>query len=91
LREVVQRVTASDFSASWRAGETAGRSHESSYYFGKYQLRLDEATSRQLEALTHTFDRPAAEVIRQLILQAKPKDFPQSWQMAVTERQHLSS
>jgi predicted transcriptional regulator len=86
LREAVRRVTAEDFPASWRAGEMASRSHESAYFHQKFGMRLDEVTSRKLEALTQTFHRPAAEVIRQLIVQAKPEDFPKSWQMAVEER-----
>jgi hypothetical protein len=48
---------------------------------------LDEGTSRKLEALTETFDRSAAEIIRQLITQAMPEDFPPSWRLAVEERQ----
>jgi predicted transcriptional regulator len=49
-------------------------------------LRLDDATSSRLETLTHIFQRSAAEVIRQLIAQATPEDFPQSWHMTVEER-----
>jgi hypothetical protein len=86
LRETMRRVTTGDFPASWRTGERAGRSHDSGYYDRKYQLRLDAVTSQKLEALTHTFGRPAAEVIRQLILQAKLGDFPPSWHSAVAER-----
>ena len=67
LREAVRRVTAEDFPASWREAETTGRSHESGYYHWKFGLRLDAATSRKLQALTQTFHRPAADVIRQLI------------------------
>jgi hypothetical protein len=63
------------------------RSHESGYYHRKFGLRLDVVTWQTLETLTHTFDRPAAEVIRQLITQARLEDFPQSWQIAVAERQ----
>jgi hypothetical protein len=33
----------------------------------------------------HTFHRPAAEIIRQLIAQATPEDFPPSWHLAVEE------
>jgi hypothetical protein len=86
LREAMRRVSADDFLARWRAGEMAGRSHESGYFHQKFGMRLDEVTSRKLEALTQTFHRPAAEIIRQLITQACPEDFPQSWQMAVEER-----
>jgi predicted transcriptional regulator len=49
-------------------------------------LRLDDETSARLVTLTQALHRSAAEVIRQLIAQATPDDFPQSWQMAVDER-----
>jgi predicted transcriptional regulator len=85
LRHAMHQVTPEDFPASWRAGETIGRSHESGYYDRKFGLRLDEVTSRKLEVLTQTFDRSAAEIIRQLTAQAKPEDFPLSWRVAVEE------
>ena len=91
VREAVRRVSVDDLPASWRTDETVGRSHDSGFYDRKYQLRLDEATSHKLEALTRTFERPAAEVIRQLVLQAAPEDFPQSWHLAVAERRRPSS
>jgi hypothetical protein len=78
----LHQIAPADFPASWRAGETTGRSHESCYYFRKYQLRLDEASSAKLEQLVQHFDTSAAEVIRQLIAQATPEDFPQSWRLA---------
>jgi predicted DNA-binding protein len=87
LREAVRRVTAEAFPVSWRASTSSVRSHESGYYHRKFGLRLDNVTSQKLETLTETFERPAAEVIRQLILQARVEDFPQSWQLAVAERQ----
>jgi hypothetical protein len=34
----------------------------------------------------HAFDWSSAEVMRQLIVQAQPEDFPESWQRAVRER-----
>jgi hypothetical protein len=86
LREAMRRITADDFPASWRAAEAPGRSHESGYYHRKFGLRLDAVTSHKLETLTHTFDRPAAEVIRQLIRQARPEEFPKSWHLAAEER-----
>jgi predicted transcriptional regulator len=52
LREAMRRITADDFPDSWRAGEMADRSHESGYFRRKFGLRLDEITSRKLEALT---------------------------------------
>jgi predicted DNA-binding protein len=87
LREAMRRVTADDFPASWRAGEIADQLHESGSFHQKFGMRLDEVTSRKLEALTQTFHRPAADMIRQLIAQATPEDFPPSWHLAVAERQ----
>jgi predicted DNA-binding protein len=87
LREAMRRITADDFPASWRTGERAGRSHESGYYHRKFGLRLDAVTSQKLETLTHTFGRSAAEVIRQLIVQAKFEDFPESWHLAAERQQ----
>jgi hypothetical protein len=51
-------------------------------------LRLDAETSRKLETFMRTFDRPAAQVIRQLIRQARPEDLPQSWHHARAGRRH---
>jgi predicted transcriptional regulator len=86
LRHAMRQVTDEDFPPSWRAGNIAIRSHESCYFRRKFGLRLDEVTSQKLEALTQTFDRSAAEIMRQLIAQAAPEDFPQSWQLAVDEQ-----
>jgi predicted transcriptional regulator len=86
LRHAMRQVTPDDFPASWRAGETAVRSHESGYYDRKFQVRLNEATSRKLETLTTTFHRSAAEVIRQLVAQAHPEDFPNRWHKRAAER-----
>jgi predicted transcriptional regulator len=85
LRHAMRQVTPDDFPPSWRAEETAVRSHDSGYFRRKFGLRLDNVASRKLEALTLTFDRSADEIIRQLIAQAAPDDFPQSWQLAVDE------
>jgi hypothetical protein len=87
LREAMRRIAADDFPASWRLGESAVRLHESGYFHQKFGMRLDEVTSRKLEAFTQTFHRPAADVIRQLIAQAKPEDFPPSWHLVAAERQ----
>ena len=55
-------------------------------YDRKFGLRLDDETSCKLERLTQTFHRSAAEVIRQLVAQARYEDFPRSWQLALEER-----
>jgi hypothetical protein len=91
LREGVRQVAANDFPASGRAGEPAGRSHDSRYYGQRFMLRLDETTTSQLQHLVEHFERPRAEIIRQLTAQATPEDFPESWRLAVAEGQHLSS
>ena len=86
LRHAIRQVTQADFPESWRAEETASQSHESGYYHRKFGMRLDEPTSQKLERLTQTFHRSAAEVIRQLVAQARYEDFPRSWQLALEER-----
>ena len=50
-------------------------------------LRLDEASLAKLDNFTEFFHTSMADVIRQLILQATPKTFPQSWDLAAAERQ----
>jgi predicted transcriptional regulator len=85
LRQAMRQVTLEEFSASWREGKSVPRSHESGYYHRTFGLRLDAVTSHTLEVLTQTFDRSAAEIIRQLIAQARSEVFPESWQLAVEE------
>lgn len=86
VRHAMRQVTIEDFPASWRAQKTTSRSHDSGAYHRRFMLRLNEETSHKLETLTRAFDRPAAEVIRQLITQAQPRDFPQSWHLATDEQ-----
>jgi hypothetical protein len=81
----MRQVTLKDFPDSWREGKSAPRSHESGYDHRRFQLRLDRATQNTLEAFMQTFERSAAEIIRQLIAQAMPEEFPQSWQIAADE------
>jgi predicted HicB family RNase H-like nuclease len=88
VRQAMRQVTREDFPASWRAGDAVPRDHDSGRYQRRFMLRLDEETSHKLETLIRAFERPAAEVIRQLIGQAKPEDFPRSWQIALNEHQH---
>jgi predicted transcriptional regulator len=89
LRHAMRQIMIEDFPASWRAQKTTSRSHDSGASHRRFMLRLNEDTSHKLETLTRAFDRPAAEVIRQLITQAHPRAFPQSWHLARDEqRQH---
>lgn len=93
LRHALRQVTVADFPASWQAGKAdtrgtiRGRSHDSRYYGKRFMLRLDDPTWQRLDGLARHFDRSIAEVIRQLVMQATPQQFPQSWQLAVKERQ----
>jgi hypothetical protein len=90
-RYAMRLVTREDFPPSWRAGETTPRSYDSRYYGQRFMLRLDEMTTTKLQHLVEHFDKPRAEIIRQLIAQARPEGFPRSWQMAVQERRPESS
>lgn len=88
VRHAMRQVTLDDFPASWHAEAAQGdkqRSHDSRRYGTRFMLRLDDETSNKLGILTRTFGRSAAEIIRQLIAQATPEDFPQSWRLAAAE------
>jgi len=50
-------------------------------------LRLDDASLGKLDTFTVFFHTSRADVIRQRIIEATPKVFPQSWHMAAAERQ----
>jgi predicted transcriptional regulator len=88
VRHAMRQVTREDFPPSWRAGDIAMRLHDSGYFNRKFGLRLDEVTSRKLEAIAQTFDRSAAEIIRQFVTQAISVHFPSSWQLAVEACRH---
>jgi predicted transcriptional regulator len=87
-RHAMRLLRRDDFPPSWHVEAAQGkpRSHDSRDYGRKFTLRFDAASSTKLEQLVQRLDRPAAEIIRQLIVQAKPEDFPPSWRMAVDER-----
>lgn len=85
VRHAGRQVTLDGFAASWRAEEGGSRSYESGYYHRRFQLRLDHDAQTRLGTFMQTFNRSAAEIIRQLITQAAPEDFPQSWYLAVQE------
>lgn len=86
LRHAVRHIRLNEFPASWRAGETGPRSHDSRFYGQRFMLRLDEITARKQQHLVDQFGKPRAAIIRQLIAQATPEQFPPSLQLAVRER-----
>jgi hypothetical protein len=49
-------------------------------------LRLDEPSQTKLQQLINQLGASKAAIIRHLIAQAKPEDFPPSWHMRVKER-----
>jgi hypothetical protein len=49
-------------------------------------IRVDAETGRKLEMLMQAFGHSAAEVIRQLMAQARPEDFPRNWHLTVGEQ-----
>jgi predicted transcriptional regulator len=89
VRHALRQVTPDDFPATWQAQAHEGgrsRSHDSPTYGRRFMLRLDESTAQQLQGLVAQFGTSRAEIIRQLVAQAKPEDFPHSWQLAARER-----
>ena len=91
LRHAVHLVTVADFPARWQAASTAQgrappRERESRTDHERFMLRLDDASRGKLDACTRFFVTARADVIRQLITQATPETFPQSWHLAAAER-----
>lgn len=87
-RHAMRQVRGDDFPASWHAAAVEGgtpRSDDSRYYGKRFMMRWDEPTRERLEELSQHFNRPHAAIIRQLITQARPEDFPPSWHLAVEE------
>jgi hypothetical protein len=85
LRQAMRQVTPADFPAGWRAGEVASRSHDSGDDHRTCGFRSEEGTARTLETYMHTFERSAAEIPRQRVVQANVEDVPQHWHMAAVE------
>jgi predicted transcriptional regulator len=77
LRHMVRQITIQDFPAIWQAATPRERSHDSRIYTERFMLRFDHLTREKLDALATHFNKPASEVIRDLITQAKPGGFSQ--------------
>jgi hypothetical protein len=52
----------------------------------RFMLRLDAPTQEKLDDLSTPFEMSAAAIIRHLIAQATPEDFPRSWHMRAAEQ-----
>jgi hypothetical protein len=83
---MVRQITIEDFPASWRQERSEKRSHDSRTYGKRVMLRLDGPSQTKLQQLVKQFGVSKAEIIRQLVAQAEPEDFPASWQMSAAER-----
>jgi hypothetical protein len=86
LRHMVRQITIEDFPASWRQERSEKRSHDSRTYGKRFMLRLDGPSQTKLQQIVKQFGVSKAEIIRQLVAQAEPEDFPASWQMSAAER-----
>jgi hypothetical protein len=61
------------------------RSHDSRIYDTRVMLRLDAASGAKLQQLISHFGASKADIIRHLLVQATPEDFPPSWQLRAAE------
>jgi hypothetical protein len=86
LRHMVRQITITDFPASWQEATPREHSHDSRTYTARFMRRLDEPSQTKLEQLIKQFGASKAAIIRQLIAQAKPEDFPKGWHMKALER-----
>jgi predicted transcriptional regulator len=86
LRHMVRQMTMADVPASWQEARSEKRSHDSQTNGRRFMLRLDDPSRTKLQQLVEQFGASKAEIIRQLIAQAEPEDFPASWQMKAIER-----
>jgi hypothetical protein len=86
LRHMVRQIAIEDFPASWQEARLEERSHDSRTYGMRFMLCLDDPSQTKLQQLITHFGASKAEIIRQLITQAEPKDFPSSWHMRAAER-----
>jgi predicted transcriptional regulator len=85
VRQMLREVRIDDFPESWRADQIDVRSHDSQTYRQRFMLRLGERTSQKLQHLVEQLGMSRAEIIRQLVRQAKPEDFPEHWQLGAEE------
>ena len=83
---MVRQITTADFPASWEAERSEKRSHDSRIYDTCFILQLDTLSETKLQQLITQFGASKAHIIRQLLVQAKPEDFPNSSHMRAAER-----
>jgi Ribbon-helix-helix protein, copG family len=82
---MVRQMTIEDFPASWQEARSEKRSHDSCTYGTRFMLRLGKSSQTKLQQLVKQNGVSKAEIIRQLVAQAEPGDFPLSWQTRAAE------
>jgi hypothetical protein len=85
LRHMVRQIAIEDFPASWLEATPRECSHDSRIYTERFMLRLDHTSSLKLQELVDRFDVPKAAIIRHLLAQAEPEDFPKRWHLRAAE------
>jgi hypothetical protein len=83
---MVRQIATTDFPASWQEATPPERSHDSHTSTTRFMLRLDERSETTLQHLITQFGVSKADIIRHLIAQATPKDFPPSWHLRAAAR-----
>ena len=83
---MVRQIAITDFPASWQEATPPERSHDSRTYTTRFMLRLDERSETKLQQLITQFGVSKADIIRHLIDQATPEDFPPSWHLRAAAR-----
>jgi hypothetical protein len=91
LRHMVRRIAIADFPASWQDTTPRECSHDSRNYETRLMMRLHRTSALKIQELVDRFDVPKAQIIRYLIAQAKPEDFPKSWHMRIAQRRMQQS
>jgi hypothetical protein len=86
LRHMMRQVSTADFPARWQEAQTESHSHDSHIYGKRFLSRLDSRSQTKLQQLVKQFGVSKADIIRQLIAQAEPEDFPKSWRIRAAER-----
>jgi hypothetical protein len=86
LRGMVRQITLTDVPPSWRVEHAEQRSYNSQIYDTRVMLRLDSSLATKLQQSVRQFGTSKADIIRQLIIQATPEDFPTSCHMRAAER-----
>jgi predicted DNA-binding protein len=76
---LLQHVTLTDLPTHWQTGEPDPHAHDSRFYDQRYMLRLNAPTRQKLDALAEHCGKSIAEIVRHLVTQATPEDFPQDW------------